>query len=115
MPKYFDGEKKLPFPITEIPVDDLSPPKLASLLTTTDKISLLIKLPNYESSCLGFVLNVKKIGSEYAITNVAGELELMLSSSDLLFEVAQHICGARYSERIHQAFAHPLGDVGRRL
>lgn len=112
MPKYFAGEKNLPYSIARINISELSKSKLELLFHSTAKLSICILQDGLDDSSLGYVANISKEGEIYTLINIALEVELKAKGVDSLCAVLRHICGAEYLPKVQELFQKNRNNIG---
>jgi len=105
MPKYFDGERLLPFKKVTIDISSLTYEFLNQLISSNSSMSLCVRLPGFEETCLGYVFNVKKLGETFQIIDITERVVLSLKSIEEIDELIKHAIGYAYSESMHRELA----------
>jgi hypothetical protein len=110
MPKYFDGERELPFERLSIEIDAVSRDSLERAFARRDSLSLCVRLPGLDANCLGYVFNIEKSGSRFLIFDVTKKLLLTKNSIEEVEVLIRHSVGYAYDEEVHRMLAK-LRDV----
>jgi|LakMenEpi03Aug12_release.lakeMendotaPanAssembly.Ray.scaffolds.fasta_scaffold1479050_1 hypothetical protein len=105
MPKYFDGECELPFERFNIEIDAVSRVSLERAFARTDSLSLCVRLPGLDTSCLGYIFNIKKSESCFSIFDVTKKLLLTRDSTEDLESLIRHSVGYAYDVQVHRVLA----------
>lgn len=112
MPKNFNDERQLPYRITRLDVANIDEATLQRLFASANQLSINLVFAGFDSSCLGYVVNAKKVGDTFEISNIAGELELRVLDMRSLAELLKHVCGVSYSSGVQDAFQRVRNDIG---
>ena len=105
MPKYFDDERKLPFPRIPATTNQLNEPWLQRQLTQqSGKLSLCVRFDGFEADCLGYVFNIERVGASFRISNITGKQLLTVGTLRELLALVLHVSGARYDQNWQTEF-----------
>lgn len=112
MPKYFNGDRDLLFPIARIESADLSSTSLSELFAEGNELSVCVSFSGFNESCLGYVAHIRKAGNMFELLNICSELELRVEGFEALALVLAHVCGASYSPEVQAVFQQIRNDIG---
>ncbi|MEB0134616.1 hypothetical protein QN362_04645 [Actimicrobium sp. CCC2.4] len=112
MPKYFDGEVSLPFEIVRLTSTEITPAALDAVFSTRDGATISVVFTGFEAGCLGYIINVRKQSVAFQIVNIAGETELVVTSTERLVDLIEHISGIRYVEEVQNVFYGSRNNIG---
>jgi hypothetical protein len=105
MPKYFEGNKKLPYAKELLSLEQLTTRKLGELLDKhRDALSLCVRFPSFEQDCLGYVFNIKRTDGKYELSDITGKKLLVIEAGDALISMIQHVSGAKYDTDWQKTF-----------
>jgi hypothetical protein len=97
MPKYFDGEKPLPFARVAITSDRFSEQWLRKeLVQTRGKMSLCLRFAGFPDDSLGYVFNIDQAGESFRISDIKGKQLLTVATIAELSDLVLHVSGASY-------------------
>jgi hypothetical protein len=98
MPKYFDGEKPLPFSRVAITSDRFSEKWLQQELTRKHgKMSLCLRFAGFPNDSLGYVFNIERAGDDFRISDITGKQLLTVANLGELVAMVLHVSGTRYN------------------
>jgi hypothetical protein len=112
MPKYFDGEVKLPFEIVRLMSSEVTIAALDSVFSTRDSATISVVFAGFEVGCLGYAINIRKQSMKFEIVNIAGETELIVTSTERLVDVIEHVSGTRYVDDVQDVFHGSRNNIG---
>ena len=105
MPKYFDDERKLPFPRVPATENQLNELWLQrQLAQQSGKLSLCVRFERFEADCLGYVFNIEQAGSSFRISDITGKQLLMVGTLRELLAMVLHVSGTRYDQNWQTEF-----------
>lgn len=105
MPKYFDDERKLPFPRVSATSNQLNEQWLQrQLAQQSGKLSLCVRFEGFEPDCLGYVFNIEQSATSFRISDITGKQLLMLGSVKELLAMVLHVSGTRYDQNWQTEF-----------
>jgi hypothetical protein len=105
MPKYFDDERKLPFPHVPVTDSELDEPWLQKRLTHhSGKVSLCVRFDGFEADCLGYVFNIEQVGDSFHISDITGKQLLKVGAMRELLAMVLHVSGTRYDQNWQTEF-----------
>lgn len=97
MPKYFEGEKPLPFPRVATTNTEFSTQWLQKVLTRkSGKVSLCLRFVGFPADSLGYVFNIEQTGAAFRVSNITGKQLLNVGALDELVAMVRHVNGTRY-------------------
>lgn len=112
MPKYFNGDREVLFPIAKIDASALSAASLSDLFKGSSERSVCVTLAGFDESCLGYIAHIRKDGNTFELLNICSEHELRVEGIEALVTVLAHVCGARYSPAVQAVFQQIRNDIG---
>lgn len=105
MPKYFEGELKLPYPKEQVVLEDISIKKINALLAKHGGIlSLCVRFHGFERDCLGYIFNIKRSSDGFVISDITRKELLQLDSDAKLVAMIQHVSGTKYDSNWQKIF-----------
>ncbi|MBI4024935.1 MAG: hypothetical protein HY360_08130 [Verrucomicrobia bacterium] len=105
MPKYFQGEMKLPFPKEKLFLEKVNSAALEKLLRKHDgKVSLCVSFRGLDDDCLGYLFNIQQISAKYEVRDITKKLLFPVASRDELVEMIKHASGGNYDPKWQQHF-----------
>jgi hypothetical protein len=105
MPKYFDGQRSLPFPTATVSLSDFSEKWLArEIESKRGKVSLSLLFEGFPKDSLGYVFNIQKDGSQMRVSDITGKQLLNVSTLTELTAMILHAVGARYDAEWQTVF-----------
>ena len=105
MPKYFDDERKLPFPRVSVMNSEFGEQWLQRQLADNDgKLSLCLRFEGFEPDCLGYVFNIKQAHSSFQISDIARKQLLSVGNLPELVKLVLHVSGTRYDQNWQAEF-----------
>lgn len=105
MPKYFDDERKLPFPHVPATTNQLNEPWLQrQLAQQSGKLSLCVRFEGFEADCLGYVFNIEQADASFRISNITGKQLLTVGTLRELLVMVLHVSGTRYDQNWQSEF-----------
>ena len=97
MPKYFEGEKPLPFARGAITSDRFSEKWLRTELTRKrGKMSLCLRFAGFPEDSLGYVFNIEQTGEAFRISDITGKQLLTVGNLGELVAMVFHVSGTSY-------------------
>ena len=97
MPKYFDGEKPLPFARVAIKADRFSEQWLRQeLVRKRGKMSLCLRFAGFPDDSLGYMFNIEQAGEALRISDIKGKQLLTVATLAELVEMVLHVSGTSY-------------------
>lgn len=97
MPKYFEGEKPLPFARVRITSDRFSEQWLRQALTRKGgKVSLSLRFSGFPDDSLGYVFNIEQADGVFRISDIKGKQLLAIPDIGELVAMILHVSGASY-------------------
>ena len=97
MPKYFDGEKPLPFPRSAITPDRLTEDwAQQKLARNRGNLSLCLRFPGFPDDSLGYVFNIEQAGDSFRISDITGKQLLKVANLGDLVAMVLHVSGTSY-------------------
>jgi len=97
MPKYFEGEKPLPFPRVAITADRFSDDWLRrELARKKGKISLCVRFAGFPDDSLGYVFNIEQAGEAFRVSDITGKQLLSVPNLSELVKMVLHVSGTSY-------------------
>ena len=105
MPKYFDDERKLPFPRVPATNNQLNEPWLQRQVTQqAGKLSLCVRFEGFEANCLGYVFNIEQTDNSFRISDITGKQLLTVGTLRELLAMVLHVSGTRYDQNWQTEF-----------
>ena len=105
MPKYFDDERKLPFPRISVTSGQLSEQWLQhQVAQQAGKLSLCVCFEGFEPRCLGYVFNIQQINNSFRISDIIGKQLLTVGNLRELLSMVLHVSGTRYDQNWQTEF-----------
>lgn len=105
MPKYFDDERKLPFPHVSATNEMLNEQWLQHQLTEqSGKLSLCVRFEEFEPNCLGYVFNIEHLSHSFRISDITGKQLLTVGNLQELLAMVRHVSGTRYDQNWQTEF-----------
>lgn len=105
MPKYFDGEKPLPFARVATTADCFSEDWLRrELVRKNGMISLCLRFAGFPDDSLGYVFNIKKSDEAYLVSDITGKQLLSVTDLGELTGMIRHVSGTNYDARWQAEF-----------
>lgn len=105
MPKYFQGERTLPYPKERILLADLDAAKLDKLLRAHGgRLSLCVAFTGLGKDCLGYVFNIRQSPMGLEIRDITNKLLFTVASLEELAQMIKHASGESYDARWQQHF-----------
>ena len=102
MPKYFDGERPLPFEQIKVDIEAVNAEMLQTLFSGRDRVSLCVRLPGLEESCLGYLFNIEKSDGSFVLVDITKKKLITRDTLADLESLIRHSVGYGYDERVHQ-------------
>ena len=97
MPKYFDGEKPLPFSRVAITSARFSEQWLRQELTRKrGKVSLCLRFAGFPDDSLGYVFNIEQAGEAFRVSDITGKQLLSVPNLSELVAMVLHVSGTSY-------------------
>ena len=97
--KYFDDERRLPFPRAAIAHSEVTEVWLQrQLAQTAGKVSLSVRFEGFEPDCLGYVFNIEKSAAGFRVRDITGKQLLTVSTLQELVAMVLHVSGTRYDQ-----------------
>ena len=97
MPKYFDGEKPLPFSRVAITSARFSEQWLRQELTRKrGKVSLCLRFAGFPDDSLGYVFNIEQAGEAFCVSDITGKQLLSVPNLSELVAMVLHVSGTSY-------------------
>lgn len=112
MPKYFSGEKPLPYNLLTIKAACITPKIIEDAFAQHDTISISIIHDGLHENSLGYIVHVKKIEGGFLISNIAGENELGVTNMSSLCTVLEHVSAQKYSKEVQKIFQKNRNNIG---
>ena len=98
MPKYFDGERPLPFLRAAITSDRFSEQWLRQELTRKrGKVSLCLRFAGFPDDSLGYVFNIEQAGEAFRVSDITGKQLLSVPNLSELVAMVLHVSGTSYN------------------
>src|ERR1051326_2484523 len=105
MPKYFQGEIRLPFPKEKILLEQVNRTVLEKLLRKNGgKVSLCVSFRGLDDDCLGYVFNVQQVSTKFEVRDIAKKLLFTVASREELVGMIKHASGGNYDPQWQQHF-----------
>jgi len=105
MPKYFQGEIRLPFPKARILFEHVNGKALEKLLRKhAGKVSLCVSFEGLDDDCLGYVFNIQQASSEFELRDITKKLLFTVASHEELVEMIKHASGGNYNPKWQKHF-----------
>ena len=114
MPKYFDGEVALPFEVVRLTPDSLTSSMLDTIFQSRGTVTIAVSFLGFDSSCLGYVTNVRAQRGGFDVLNITGQAELFVTTTSNLAAVIRHVSGVEYIEEIQNVFHCARNNIGSR-
>jgi len=97
MPKYFHGDKPLPFERVSITSDRFSKRWLRTeLVRTRGKMTLCLRFAGFPEDSLGYVFNIEQAGESFRVSDIKGRQLLTVTNLAELCEMVLHVSGSSY-------------------
>ena len=97
MPKYFEGEKPLPFARVAITADRFSEDSLRrELARKKGKVSLCLRFAGFPDDSLGYVFNIEQAGEAFRVSDITGKQLLSIPNLSELVAMVLHVSGTSY-------------------
>jgi hypothetical protein len=97
MPKYFEGERPLPFARVVITPDQFSDNWLQKeLARKKGKISLCVRFAGFPEDSLGYVFNIEQVAGALQISDITGKQLLIVANLGELVTMVFHVSGTSY-------------------
>ena len=97
MPKYFEGEKPLPFVRVAITADRFSEDWLRrELARKKGRISLCLRFAGFPDDSLGYVFNIEQAGEAFGVSDITGKQLLSVPNLSELVAMVLHVSGTSY-------------------
>lgn len=113
MPKYFSGEKPLPYKLVRLKASEITCDAINKIFSVDDSVSLSLIHDGLHNSSLGYLVHIKKSdGGGFLISNITGEAELVATNDASLCVILKHVCGQEYSKDVKQMFQRNRNNIG---
>ncbi len=112
MPKYFEGDRPLPFETLRITPEQITEQQLANIFADRESATICVTFNGFDESCLGYVFNIRKTNAQFQVLNITMEVELTATSAGRLADVIHHVSGIRFVEEVHTAFQNSRNNIG---
>jgi hypothetical protein len=100
MPKYFEGEKALPFPRVDFLLSELSENALREALASHNhQVSICLKLPGFPVDSLGYLFFVvQNPDGSFHLQDLARSIAIKTESLGKVESFLRHCSGAAFSQ-----------------
>ena len=112
MPKAFDGERPIPFPIVKLRPLQVTEDSVKDAFRYGDAITICVVPDEIEALSLGYIVNIKKEQSGFRIENILHKKEVHLSDFSSLIVLLKHVSGLEYSSDAQRLFQQRRNSVG---
>ena len=115
MPKFYDGNRELPFPVVALKSHLVDVQNLTNIFLSADRHTICVSFVDFDESCLGYIFNIRKNNAEFEILNITMQIELVVTSINRLVDVIKHIAGICFVEEINVIFQNSRNNIGSSL